>query len=72
MECIARVDPKRLELVLDKIEKQSPKPTELLEILASQLSYTEIQDAVGELLDTGTAKLTADRRLRAVHSAAAG
>ena len=69
MECLAKVDPKRLALVLDEIEKQSPRPTELLEILAPQLSYSEIQDAVGELLDTGTAQLSADRRLRAAHAA---
>lgn len=66
MVCTVDVDLKRL--VLEKIEERSPKPTELLEILAPQLSYTEIQDAVSELIDTGAAKLSADRRLRVIDS----
>lgn len=70
MVCVVKVDPKRLELVLEKIEERSPKPTELLEILAPQLSYTEIQDAVGELIEAGTVTLSADRRLRTAHSVA--
>jgi hypothetical protein len=35
------------------------------------LSYTEIQDAVGELIEAGTVTLSLDRRLRTTHSVAA-
>ncbi len=71
MVSMARVDPQQLENVLRIITERNPQPTELLEILGSELSYTEIQDAVGELLDAGTVELGADRRLRAVQSVAA-
>lgn len=71
MSCMAAIDPRHVQLVLSVITDHSPKPTELLEILASQLSYTEIQDAMSELLEAGTVELGSDRRLCAVRSAAA-
>jgi len=55
--------------VLALIDKNSPRPTELLEI-AKDLSYSEIQDVIAELLDSGQIELDADRRLRSRKSAA--
>jgi hypothetical protein len=59
------------QVVLAAIEQHIPRPTDLLEILATQLSYTEIQDAVSELLEVGTIELTSNRRLRVVKAVAA-
>jgi len=70
MQClVSAVEAK--QLVLAAIEKQCPRPTELLEILGPQLSYAEIQDAVSELLEAGTIELTSNRSLRRVISVAA-
>lgn len=69
MAWMAAVDPK--QLVFNAIEERMPKPTELIAILAAQLSYTEIQQAVSELLEAGTVELGSDRRLRPAQSAAA-
>jgi hypothetical protein len=52
------------ESVLDIVRTQSPRPTELLELLQVKLSYREVQDTLALLLDTGEIEMGADRRLR--------
>jgi hypothetical protein len=54
------------DLVLSAVEEHTPKPIELLNIFATQLSYVEIQDAVSELLESGAIELASNQRLRFV------
>lgn len=45
------------------VRERHLRPTELLELLYSELSYSDIQDAVSELLDSGDLELSPDRHL---------
>jgi hypothetical protein len=58
--------PNPRQVVTDAIREQEPKPTQLLALLSSQLSYGKIQDILSELLELGTVELGSDRRLRMV------
>ena len=53
--------------VLAYVTERRPRPTELLDLLHGELSYSDIQDVVSELLDTGELELTSDRHLHITH-----
>jgi len=50
-------------LVLRLVKDKAQRPTELLVSLRTELSYTEIQEAVSQLLYEGKLRLTSDRQL---------
>ena len=62
MPCAVASDAKGV--VLKAIRSKNPRPTELLQLLGPSLSYREIQDAVGALLESDEVELDKDRRLR--------
>jgi hypothetical protein len=49
--------------VLDRIRRSPLKPTDLLVELRPVYSYTEIQGAISDLLETGNIILTSNRHL---------
>ena len=49
--------------VLELVRRDSPRPTELLKTLESQMSYSDVQDVISELLDSGEVVLDSERRL---------
>lgn len=49
--------------VVRVVRENSPRPTELLKLLESRMSYRDVQDALAELLETGEVTLDSDRRL---------
>ncbi len=59
--CMVRADITRR--VLEVIRQQSPRPMQLMELLEPALRYRDIQDALLELLESGTVTLSSDRRL---------
>lgn len=65
-ETEAAAPPNPRQVVTDAIREQEPKPTQLLALLSSQVSYGKIQDILSELLESGTVELGSDRRLRMV------
>jgi hypothetical protein len=67
MVCMTENETRRR--VLQLISERSPRPTELLELF-QDLSYSEVQDIVAELLDYGQVELDAERRLRTKRAAA--
>jgi hypothetical protein len=67
MVCMTENETRRR--VLQLISEKSPRPTELLELL-KDLSYSEVQDVIAELLDYGQVELDAERRLRTKRAAA--
>jgi hypothetical protein len=67
MVCMTENETRRR--VLQLISERSPRPTELLELF-QDLSYSEVQDIVAELLDYGQVELDAERRLRTNRAAA--
>jgi hypothetical protein len=62
--------PQAKDTILEIVRKQSPRPTELLELLQATLSYREVQDTLALLLDTGEIEMGSDRRLRVPQVAA--
>ncbi len=54
--------------VLNRIKQSPLKPTALLANLGSDYSYTEIQDALSDLLEKGDVVLTPDLTLKPAHS----
>jgi len=62
MACMATENACRL--VAEQIAQHSPRPTDLLTLLDGQLSYSEIQEALAELLHSGEIVLDSERHLR--------
>jgi transposase InsO family protein len=56
--------PASREAVLRRIRRSPLKPTGLLSDLGSDYSYTEIQDALSDLLESGDVILTSDLILK--------
>ena len=52
-----------IDRVLEQVQKDSPRPIELLTVLESQMSYRDVQDAISELLDSDKVILDSDRKL---------
>jgi hypothetical protein len=66
---VCMVEQSILQSVEAAIGEHSPKPTELLDILHDKYSYTEIQEAVAELLDSGRVLLDTQRHLKVKQAA---
>ena len=62
MNPICMASPDVIESVLERIRNESPRPTELLQLLP-EFSYEEVQDALSELLESAEVELASDRRL---------
>jgi hypothetical protein len=57
--------------LLDLVRTKSPRPTELLTLLLkNDVSYSDVQDALALLLDSGEIEMDADRRLHIPPAAA--
>jgi hypothetical protein len=67
---VCMLERETLERVLELVRRDSPRPTELLKALESQMSYSDLQDAISELLDSGEVVLDSERRLRIKSNAA--
>lgn len=67
MVCMTDTETRRR--VVRLVAERSPRPTELLQLL-QDLSYSEVQDVIAELLDSGQIELDAERRLRTKKAAA--
>ncbi len=67
----ASIDPRTRQLILQLIQDQPLRPSELLQnLLEKQLTPSAIQDALAILLDTGVIEMGPDRRLHLAQVAA--
>lgn len=67
----ASIDPRAKQLILQVIQDESLRPTELVQnLLEKQLTPSAIQDALAVLLDTGVIEMGPDRRLHLAEVAA--
>lgn len=55
------------EAVLQRVQSSPLKPTSLLADLGQEYSYTEIQDALSDLLERGDVVLTSELELKPGH-----
>jgi hypothetical protein len=67
---IYTVKPAVRNRVIAVVRAQSPRPTELLDILQKDFSYRDVQDALSELLDDQQIMLDSKRHLKLVAAAA--
>ncbi len=60
----ASIDARTRELILDLVRQEALQPTEILsKLMAKQLTFNQIQDALAILLDKGIIEMHSDRRL---------
>jgi hypothetical protein len=60
----ASIDARTRELILDLVKEEALQPTEILtKLMAKQLTFNQIQDALAILLDKGIIEMHSDRRL---------
>jgi hypothetical protein len=56
--------PEAKRRIRDAVRDSSPRPTDLLNDLASSIPYGQAREALTELLETGELELSADLHLR--------
>jgi len=60
----ASIDARTRDLILELIKQEALQPTEVLSrLVAKQLTFNQIQDALAILLDKGIIEMHSDRRL---------
>ena len=60
----ASIDARTRELILDLVRQETLQPTEILsKLMAKQLTFNQIQDALAILLDKGILEMHSDRRV---------